>query len=446
MAKIEAGHINPKFEPFDLIGLVNTVQKTFELKASSKEQLIIVSEIDPAIEYLVKGDETLLNQVLLNLVGNAEKFTESGEIKIGLKISYQKEDKIFVEFEISDTGIGMPKENLELIFQKFKQIEAESKTKTKGTGLGLAIVKELLERMGGEIKVDSELGAGSVFTFILPFGYTEIKRKEIIEQLETISSGFDNKSILIVEDNLLNLKYAGKLLEKWGISQTHAFDGLQAVDQANKKHFDLILMDIQMPNLNGYEAAVQIRNTINPNTHTPILALTASAMVTEKNKATNAGMNGVLTKPFRPNELKELLDQYLGEVEKPIKSTGFIEKVEISNTKMKIDKSKLEELYGDDIDFKTMVFETFLEEIPSQVKELKSEFENENWEEVAKVAHKMKPSLGMVGLPPEEESLRIIESTIKKDGINDDIRTMTKEFVDSFPLFIELVKCELESI
>lgn len=443
MAKIEAGHINPKFEPFDLIGLINTLQKTFELKASRKEQLEIVSEIDPELEYLVKGDETLLNQVLLNLVGNAEKFTETGEIRIKLKILNKNKDKFFIEFEISDTGMGMPKEKLKLIFQKFKQIEADSKTKTRGTGLGLAIVKELIDRMDGEIKVDSDPGKGSKFTFKLPFGYTEIKRTEIIELFETPSTGLHGKSVLIVEDNMLNLKYAGKLLEKWGIDQTHAFDGLQAVEQANKRHFDIILMDIQMPNLNGYEASIQIRNTINPNTRTPILALTASAMVSEKNKATDAGMNDVLTKPFRPNELKQLLDLYLGNAFDSNAEVNSTEKIELVKREMKIDKSKLGELYGDDMDFKTMVFETFLEEIPSQLEELKSEIENDNWEEVAKVAHKMKPSLGMVGLPEAEETLRIIESTIKKDGINEDIKSKTNDFVASFPQFIELVKEEL---
>ncbi len=446
MAKIEAGHINPKKEPFDLLGVIYTLQRTFELKASSKKDLAILCEVDPKLEHLVKGDETLLNQVLLNIVGNAEKFTEEGEIKIEVKIKSKIEDELNIEFKISDTGIGMPKEKLKLIFQKFKQIEEESKTKTKGTGLGLAIVKELIDRMGGVIEVDSEPGKGSVFTFVLPFGYTEIKRKKNIELIDTTSSEFQGRSILIVEDNMLNLKYAGKLLEKWGINQTHALDGLQAVEKANAQHFDLILMDIQMPNMNGYEAAIQIRNTINVNRVTPIVALTASAMVNEKHKAVNAGMNGVLTKPFRPGELKQVLDQYFGEIT-TAKSKETNNKNAILNipAEMKIDKSKLTELYGDDMDFKTMVFETFLEEIPSQVEDFTKNFKAKEWDEVAKVAHKMKPSLGMVGLPDVEEMLRIIESTIKKDGVNTEVEELSERFLSSFPSYIDLVNEELQS-
>lgn len=442
MAKIEAGHINPKSEPFDLVGLINTLKKTYQLKASPKEELEIVSEIDSSLDYLVNGDETLLNQVLLNIVGNSEKFTEKGEIRISVHVKNKTSDKVLIEFKISDTGIGMPKEKLDLIFQKFKQIDSESQTKTRGTGLGLAIVKELLDKMGGEVKVTSTPGEGSTFVILLPFGYSNKRRTDIIEQLETSSSDFEGKSVLIVEDNMLNLKYAGKLLDKWGIDQTHAFDGLQAVEQAGLRHFDLILMDIQMPNLNGYEASIQIRNTLNPNTHTPILALTASAMVSERSKATKAGMNGVLTKPFRPNELKHLLDQYIGGTTftKDVKGK---ETIESENSEMKIDISKIDDLYGGDMDFKTMVFETFLEEIPSQVEDLKLQYDNEAWDEVAKVAHKMKPSLAMVGLPSVEEALKQIESTIKTTGIDENIKSITQEVLSSFPLYVNLVKEEL---
>lgn len=311
MAKIEAGKIEPKQEEFDLIGLLRTIHRTFQLKTQPKD-LHVSLLIDESMNRLFIGDETLINQILLNIVGNAEKFTEKGRISIAAEMLEKTTDKCIVEFRVSDTGIGMSEEKQHVIFEKFKQIHDKNAPKAKGTGLGLSIVKELLELQGGSIAVRSKPAKGTTFMIRIPLGIS--KRERIIK--ETVSPAvehinYNQAAILIVEDNAMNRMYASKLLEKWNIKQVHANDGQEAVEIATKQRFDLILMDIQMPIMDGYEAAIQIRNSVNPNQNTPIIALTASVMVAERNKALNVGMNGVLTKPFMPVQLEEILSKFL---------------------------------------------------------------------------------------------------------------------------------------
>jgi PAS domain S-box-containing protein len=443
MAKIEAGKIEPKNEPFDLIGLLYTLQRTFELKSGDKD-LKIICEIDDKIQNLIKGDETLLNQILLNLVGNAEKFTESGSIIIKTSVIEEDTKGLRIRFDVTDTGIGIPQDKLELVFQKFRQVNSKQQSKTKGTGLGLAIVKSLVECMDGFVEVKSIDGEGTTFSFELPFQKTSLKRISKISTLEVIDNDFSKKHVLLVEDNALNTLYATRLLEKWDIELKHAVDGLEAVSMANKYHFDLILMDIQMPNLNGYEATIQIRNTININKVTPIIALTASALATEKNKAKEVGMNDVLTKPFTPNEMQLVLKKYF-KFDKA-SSENNVEMKEKEDESIILDESRLAEMYGGDLDFQKMVFETFIEEIPSQITEMKDLFDSENWTELAKLAHKMKPSLGMVGLTSVEENLREIETTIKGAGINDQIVKLCQQCIENFDDYVSKIKEEFNKL
>jgi CheY-like chemotaxis protein/HPt (histidine-containing phosphotransfer) domain-containing protein len=305
-------------------------------------------------------------------------------------------------------------------------------------------VKSLVERMDGFVEVESRDGQGTTFSFELPFQKTSLKRISKISTLEIIDTDFSKKHVLLVEDNALNTLYATRLLEKWDIELKHAVDGLEAVSMANKYHFDLILMDIQMPNLNGYEATIQIRNTININKVTPIIALTASALATEKNKAKEVGMNDVLTKPFTPNEMQLVLKKYF-KFDKA-SSENNVEMKEKEDESIILDESRLAEMYGGDLDFQKMVFETFIEEIPSQITEMKDLFDSENWTELAKLAHKMKPSLGMVGLTSVEENLREIETTIKGAGINDQIVKLCQQCIENFDDYVSKIKEEFNKL
>lgn len=314
MAKLEAGKVEPKRNEFDLVGLLKTLHRTYQLKTQNRNILVSLL-IDENMNRLFIGDETLVNQILMNIVGNAEKFTEKGRISISAELIKIEGETSIVEFKISDTGMGMSKEKQSLIFEKFQQIHEKNTPKARGTGLGLAIVKELLELQGGTISVNSKLNGGTTFTIHLPLGISTTPR--IVTEVKVPAlqeTNYNNACILMAEDNAMNRMYASKLLEKWNIKQVHANDGHEAVELATKQHFDLILMDIQMPVMDGYEAAIQIRNSVNPNQNTPIIALTASVMAAEQSKAISVGMNGVLTKPFMPSQLEEVLSKYLPQI------------------------------------------------------------------------------------------------------------------------------------
>lgn len=402
MTKIEAGRVEIHPRPFDLIGLLRATQKVFEMKLDGRPVEIDVM-LDARITGDFIGDDVMLNQILMNLVGNADKFTETGTIQITAKLKQDEETGCWIEFSVADTGIGIPAEKLDLVFQKFKQVNPRGH-KHKGTGLGLAITKELVDIQGGTIGVRSQVGEGSVFTFTLPFAKAPVQS----ESKSTVPnySAEDNEllisHVLVVEDNLMNQKYIGGLLTKWKIPYTLVMDGQKAVEEAKKQRFDIIMMDIQMPIMDGYEATVAIRNTHNPNQHVPIIALTASAMLDHRNTALEAGMNDFLTKPFDPSQLMAIFRRY----------APTAPPADGSSTKT-LDKGRLLELYGTDKAYPLEMFDLFLVDIVPEILQLPLLAQEEDWPELARQVHKLKPTLGMVGLSWLEEKMGELEKKLQ---------------------------------
>lgn len=316
MAKIEAGRIEVNARPFDLKGTLRTLQRTFQLQLEGRP-VEVEASVDSTIPTTVVGDETLLNQILMNLLGNADKFTKEGTIGVRARVARRQKSKVTIEFQIFDTGIGISEENLGLIFQKFKQVHAPQKQKHKGTGLGLAIVKELIRLQEGAISVESEENKGTTFTFTLDYEVPKAQgvplsgKNSPPTQILSDNKTLAGRRILVVEDNLMNQKYISTLLKKWSIDFEIANNGQFGVDKANERLYEIILMDLQMPIMDGVEATINIRNTNNLNRNTPIVALTASAMVDQKEKALKAGMNDFLTKPFTPIQLEEKIKKIL---------------------------------------------------------------------------------------------------------------------------------------
>ncbi|MFY7827127.1 MAG: ATP-binding protein [Flectobacillus sp.] len=317
-AKMDAGKITAHPKDFDLKGLLKTIQQTFQMKVTPKG-LDVDFMADMRMDQFYHADETLIYQVLFNLLGNADKFTEKGKIGLKVKILERNEEDTLFEFQVFDTGMGIPADKIDLIFNKFTQIHDKNKIKTPGTGLGLSISKQIVEFLGGKIWVESVEGKGTKFFFTLrlpkavsanglateePLALTETKKAS---EPSSVLEGF---KILLVEDNELNRKYATTLLKKWKIDYDMAFDGAEACQKALDKKYDLILMDIQMPIMDGYEATIKITNTENPNKNTPIVALTASALVSQKDKALECGMADYLSKPFTPVQLKSILNKF----------------------------------------------------------------------------------------------------------------------------------------
>ena len=308
--KIEAGKVVFENIKFNLPDLIQNVCGGLKLKAEEKELAFKVS-VDPVLrDKVLIGDPTRLSQIVFNLISNAIKFTPSGTVWVTVKVLEDRHNIVNVRFSIKDTGIGIEKENLAMIFEPFTQESITTTRQYGGTGLGLAIVKRLLELQHLHMDVITQPGEGSEFAFSMEFTVsTEVVPSpqapnplQVPLQVDSMS----NLRVLIAEDNMVNVMLMKKLFSKWGISPTIAENGERAIEMVQYGNFDIILMDLQMPVLNGFDAAMEIRKMRDPKkANIPIIALTASALYDIKERVFNSGMNDYVSKPFKPDELKE---------------------------------------------------------------------------------------------------------------------------------------------
>jgi PAS domain S-box-containing protein len=437
MAKIEAGRIEVQNHPFDLVGLLRTNQRVFQIKLEARP-IELNLMVDARISGTYIGDDLILNQALLNIIGNSEKFTEEGSIDITVKLKKEIDEISWIEFKIADTGIGIPQEKLELIFQKFKQITTQG-NKNKGTGLGLAITKQLVELQGGTISVESEQGEGTTFTFLLPFEKSNTEVVQNNNEIQFAPSSVEGCKILVAEDNIMNQKYISSLLTKWNIDFTLVMDGKKAVEQVQKQLFDIILMDIQMPNMDGYEATITIRNTKNLNQHTPIIALTASAMLDQKSKALATGMNDFITKPFAPNNLLNVIQRYLENAKTPVEPIQIPQ----SHSSSILDHARLKQLYGDDNEYAADMIQTFLDDVLPDFSVMDEFIAQKDLDGLAQHAHKLKPTLGMVGLSEMEILMNEIDKKAKEEKDIALITQLWNNFQQQLGQSVPILKAEL---
>ncbi len=439
MAKIEDGKVEVKKKPFDLIGLLRTTQQVFKIKLGNRP-ITIDLMIDARISGNYIGDDLLLNQILLNIVGNAEKFTQEGSIDIAVKVRKEEGENVLLEFKVSDTGIGIPAEKLDLIFQKFEQVTLDG-NKHKGTGLGLTITKQLVELQGGAISVKSHEGQGSTFTFTLPL--QKVPEGVNLLKKEPTAEGLIVSQVLVAEDNAMNQKYISNLLNKWNIPFIIAPDGKKAVELAQQQAFDIILMDIQMPVMDGYEATINIRNTENPNKKTPIVALTASAMVDQKNRAMAVGMNDFISKPFTPNHLLGIIQEYVSTKKAPANDKEVIAS---TGGKIELNRACLTELYGEDKDYAADMFQTFLLEVVPDFGTLTEMINNSDWESLAKAVHKLKPTLAMVGLTELEKRMFDFEDKVRQSPEKGALLASWKDIFDDINQSLPIIQNELATL
>ena len=310
-SKIEAGRLALDPAPFSLTDLLEGAARTMRAAAEGKG-LEMTWKVAPEIPAVLLGDESRLRQVFLNLIGNAIKFTESGAVTLDARVVSDDGPLVQIEFSVRDTGLGIPAEKQRLIFEAFCQGDGSTARKYGGTGLGLTISARIVKLMGGRIWVESLPGEGSTFYFTAYFGRGAETEPPITASLAAQATWLDPGSlkILLAEDNIVNQKVAVRLLEKRGHQVIVAGDGLQAVAQYDARHFDLILMDIQMPGMDGFEATAAIRDRERGSSkHTPIVAMTAHAVSGYDEKCRAAGMDGYVTKPVDPARLFAALRQ-----------------------------------------------------------------------------------------------------------------------------------------
>jgi CheY-like chemotaxis protein len=258
------------------------------------------------------GDSVRLAQVFFNLVGNALKFTEKGDVSLVAEVTQDLEDFIEINFRISDTGIGIPEDKQKDIFEAFTQASASITREYGGTGLGLAITKMLVEMMGGRIEVKSQPHIGSTFSVFLKFKKSMKSQAEDSSKKTVQLNSLQGMHVLVVEDNLINQNIVSRLLAKWNAIPDSADNGRIAVEKVSKKRYQLVLMDLHMPEMSGYEATQKIREMEGEYYHKlPILAVTASAFPEDRKKICESGMNGYIIKPFHPAELNSKISHFL---------------------------------------------------------------------------------------------------------------------------------------
>lgn len=314
-SKIEAGKIEFEASAFYLSELVNGIEHTLGLYAAEKG-IEFRCILDPSIPDQLIGDSTRISQILNNLVSNAIKFTLHGSVKLEAKLVMTAHADVTIHFQVVDTGIGIHQDKLSIIFDDFSQASSDTTRKFGGTGLGLAITRKLLEMYGSKIEVESKIDEGSVFSFTLT-----LKRAPIIEETEDNEDNLTDKEafiglrgtkVLVAEDNRMNVVVIRQYLKKWGIQFDVADNGRIAVEKAQANRYDLVLMDLQMPEMDGFMATLMIKKFA-PNL--PIIALTASAMLEVKDKVYQVGMSDFVTKPFVPGELYHKLLTHIKRVE-----------------------------------------------------------------------------------------------------------------------------------
>ncbi|MCC8425234.1 PAS domain-containing protein [Mucilaginibacter sp. UR6-11] len=303
--KIETGNIELEQESINLRQMVQSITGSLQYKTKEKN-IYLDAQVDPAVPEIVVGDVTRLSQILLNLVNNAVKFTDRGGVKIELAVIDQTRKNVRIRFSVTDTGIGIANDKLYTIFESFKQADKSTTRKYGGTGLGLAISKRLIELHDSRINVDSEPGKGSTFWFTITFNKANDKKNKSNTVETTL-----NISVLVVDDNQINRLLINKILTKWGATVDFAENGILAVNKVEANKYDVVLMDIHMPEMGGLEATQIIRSKPEPYfKQLPIVALTASMLTSQMGDIGNAGMNDYILKPFEPKVLFEKLSRF----------------------------------------------------------------------------------------------------------------------------------------
>jgi PAS domain S-box-containing protein len=409
LSKLEAGKLTIEEIGFKPMGLVHQVMQVMMHKAEEKGLLLGNSVFDHDILEVLIGDPYRINQVLLNLVSNAVKFTQKGSVDISCRLQSEDDEKQWLEFSVKDTGMGMDEEFMKNLFQKFTQEDESVTRRFGGTGLGMSICKELVEFMGGTISVESKKGTGTTASFRVPLkkgSIADIPSKETVQIRSNMLAG---KRILVTDDNEMNRLVATTILRNYGVELDEATNGIEAIKKIKQQAYDLVLMDVQMPLMDGLEATKLIRENISRSL--PVIALTALALKGDETKFIEAGMNDYLSKPFEESRLIQVIAKWLG-TEKPF-VPATQKDAEISAHPL-FTLKRLRELTGTDEVFMDKLIEAFIRESPIAVKEIKQALENQDLDKLAKTAHKLKPSIDLVGITCLEQDIRDIEAMAKK--------------------------------
>lgn len=372
LSKIESGNLLIESYPFNLRASLKHIHELLKVKVAPGVDFNLFLDAD--LPEIVVGDKGRLTQILMNLAGNALKFTQQGEVTVSVKMVSETNEKHTIRFSVKDTGIGISKDKLNKVFERFTQAEESTTREFGGTGLGLNIVKQLIELQNSEINVNSELGRGSDFSFSLDF--QKVKTAPIATIEATAHTRPEKLSILLCEDNVLNQNLAKSVIEGFGYTIDIANNGQEGIYLLEKNEYDIILMDIQMPVKDGYETTAYIRNEMKLST--PIIAMTAHSLIGEQQKCFNMGMNGYIPKPFKQADLLNTIRIAL-------------EKKDDAE----INFSYLNEMSGRNPEFIKEMIGLFITKVPAELETLEEALYKDDYDSVIKITHNMRSSLSL---------------------------------------------------
>jgi PAS domain S-box-containing protein len=418
LAKVDSGKMTFEKKPFKMNVSLESMLHLFENKIQEKN-LKLVKEYDSNIPNVLVGDPVRLHQIILNLVNNAVKFTQKGIITVGAQLIFEDDDRVVIEFSISDTGIGIPEDKLQHIFEKFNQASSGTSRIYGGTGLGLAIVKQLVELQGGKIRVKSTIKMGSNFSFSLSFQKTNANAALENDLLE-LDSEIKNIKVLVVEDIALNQLLMKTVLDDFGFERDVAENGKIAIEMLKTKAYDIVLMDLQMPEMNGFEATEYIRKKMQ--SQIPIIALTADVTTVDLDKCKAVGMNDYLAKPV---DERLLYSKIVGILKKPKLaklSAKLNENMETTVKKIRcIDLVYLNQRTKSNPELMMEMIDLYLDQTPTLINTIKQSFAEQNWQLLAAAAHKMIPSFSIMGISTDFEDIakRIQEFANSQEQLNE---------------------------
>ncbi len=398
LAKVDAGKMTFEQTPFKMALSIAAMLHLFETKIQEKN-LELVKEYDATIPEVLIGDSVRLHQIILNLVSNAVKFTSKGKITVSVYLISEDEENAQLEFSITDTGIGIADSKLEKIFENFQQASSGTSRLFGGTGLGLAIVKQLVESQGGKVTVKSKVDEGSTFSFILNFKKTK-EAPEDENNLIELNNEIKDISVLVVEDIALNQLLMKTLLDDFGFEREIAANGKIAIEKLQTKKYDIILMDLQMPEMNGFEATAYIRNTMKSNI--PIIALTADVTTVDVAKCKEVGMNDYIAKPV---DERLLYNKIVGLVKKSTVHKMEPNKVNENNPTSYINLQYLLQRTKSNPELMAEMITLYLEQTPPLIIAMKESFDKKDWPTLNAAVHKMIPSFSIVGIHNDFEAM-----------------------------------------
>jgi PAS domain S-box-containing protein len=442
LAKVDAGKMTFSQTPFKMSSSIAAMLHLFELKVQEKN-LKFIKQYDEKIPEVLLGDPVRLHQIILNLVSNAVKFTKEGTITVAVNLKEEDELKVLIEFVVIDTGIGIGDDKMNTIFENFQQATSETSRLFGGTGLGLAIVKQLVEAQGGVISVNSKIEKGSVFRFSLSFGKTT-ETAELEQVMVSSGTPMKNIKVLVVEDIALNQLLMRTLLDDFGFECDIAANGKIAIEKLQHKIYDIILMDLQMPEMNGFEATEYIRTTLGLTV--PVIALTADVTTADLAKCKSVGMDDYISKPVDERLLQSkiilLLARANANKEKQTKSQNSLLKNE-----RYVDLTYLGQRTKSDPGLMGEMITLYLGQTTSLIKEMVASANTKDWKTLQAVAHKMIPSFSIVGISKKYEDMaRMLQEYAHTGENQEDIRGLVLTLENVLTQACEELELELSLI